>query len=163
MRHDIRRSGKFFLRYPQFLISPMFSPVMYEGFEGNSGDKNDKVKLWKLGTIINAIYIGVVPPIMLIISDVTRGITSWKPLENNVTISRIHQTDSIFLPPYGNTVFALISIVFFSAVIVAFFNTLSQDKQLSYNEDCCRKNKDADKRVIDEEAKDVDVVRSKVS
>ena len=66
-----RNCRNFFLKYPQFIISPMFSPFMYEGCEGygNGSIKDYQIRVWKAGSLINAFFIGVVPQIVLIFSE----------------------------------------------------------------------------------------------
>ena len=62
---------------PQILILSGFSPVM---FERSSLSKihqsgNNKLQIWRYGSVINGIYICIVPLVALIISEHTRGIT----------------------------------------------------------------------------------------
>ena len=39
--------GKYFLEYPQFLVSPCFTPFMFEGYESNNEHRQYEIKIWK--------------------------------------------------------------------------------------------------------------------
>jgi hypothetical protein len=65
--------GNLFLKYPQMIIGPCFTPIVYEGKRAENGIIN--INVWKLGTILNGLYIGCFPLLSLIISDIARGIT----------------------------------------------------------------------------------------
>ena len=66
------------MKYPQFLISPCFTPFMFEGSESTNQQGDPKLKIWKWGTIINAIYIGCIPQFILCITDYYKGVHQWK-------------------------------------------------------------------------------------
>ena len=118
-----RTSGNFFVRYPQFILSPMFSPFMYEGCQENDQgpSRGNRIRVWMLGSILNSFFIGVLPHLVLIFSDFARGVTSWEFKKSDIANHKVSQTDALIKHPYGNLIFSLISISFFTLVILAFF------------------------------------------
>ena len=122
------------MKYPQFIISPCFTPLMFEGYETNNQKERYKLKIWKWGTIINAIYIGCVPQCILCITDYYKGVHDWNFIgnsewKNNGTLN-LENNDALFKAKYGNTIFALTSATFFLGLIIIFFrsNTLFKEK-----------------------------------
>ena len=79
------------------------------------------IKVWKIGSIINAIFIGVVPQIALVIADFQRGVTRWQFNQTNLNNFTSEFNDAIFKHRFGNTAFSLICLVFFSIIIALFF------------------------------------------
>ena len=125
---------KYFIKYPQFIISPCFTPLMFEGYETNNQKEGYKLKIWKWGTIINAIYIGCIPQCILCITDYYKGVHDWNFVGNsewkkNGTL-RFENNDALFKSEYGNTIFALTSATFFFGLIIIFFgsNNLFREK-----------------------------------
>ena len=110
--------GYNFLRYPQFLIFPAFSPFMFEGVKVNNGYT---IKIWKLGTIANGFFIGVVPHMILIISDTLRGVTKWKFHDSNVEKLITQNSDATFKHPLANTIFAGCSSSLFLILMFIYF------------------------------------------
>ena len=78
---DFKSIFMLFLNFPQFMITPCFVPLIFKGvIHSNDGKRTNefKIKIHKLGSILNAIYIIFAPQMMLIISDVLRGIIDWE-------------------------------------------------------------------------------------
>ena len=111
---------KYVRRYPQILISPCFTPFMFEG-----GGENDKgIRIWKLGTILNALFIGCLPQITLFIMDRYRNVTNWDFISVALRDEYIIETnDAMFKSRYGNTVFSIVLCLFFFVLIITFFLT----------------------------------------
>ena len=117
----IRGSRTFLVRFPQFLVTPAFSPLMFEGVDSNQKNNDYPIKVWKVGSVINAIFIGIIPPIALLISDFQRGITKWEFNQTNFNNFNSEFNDAIFKHILGNTVFSLTCLALFSTIIVLFF------------------------------------------
>ena len=118
---------RFFVKYPQFLISPCFTPFMFEGDESINQQGSPKLKIWQLGTIINAIYIGCIPQLILCISDYYRGVHQWefgRDIDTEL-IMEIENNDALFKHAYGNTIFATVTATFFLLLIILFFGSQS--------------------------------------
>ena len=116
-------SWQYFMKYPQFLISPCFIPFMFEGNELNNDKDRPILKIWKRGTIINAIYIGCIPQLILCITDYYKGVHQW-PFESIGSANSTHESsDALFKSPYGNTIFATVTALFFLILITIFFGT----------------------------------------
>ena len=49
---------RYFKKFPQFLLCPMFCPFMFEGNPDRAGDNQPPVRVWKLGSILNSFFIG---------------------------------------------------------------------------------------------------------
>ena len=120
---------KYFIKYPQFLISPCFTPFLYEGYETTNQHDQYKLKIWKLGSVINAIYIGCIPQCILCITDYYRGIhdrdqnfiTEIILGDVNTQINRYEGNDALIKSNHGNTIFATITALFFLILITVFF------------------------------------------
>ena len=129
---------KYLMKYPQFLISPCFTPFMFEINESAEQQGQCKLKIWKLGSIINAIYIGVLPQCILCFTDYCKGVHQWEFNKNidegsmvNGSWSRYgkltgdgedyENNNSLFKSNYGNTIFGVTSGTFFLSLIVLFF------------------------------------------
>ena len=118
---------RFFMKYPQFIISPCFTPFMFEGNESTNQLGDPKLKIWKWGTIINAIYIGCIPQFILCITDYYKGVNQWEFDKND--LSGRENNDALFKHPYGNTIFATATATFFLTLITLFFGSQSLFKQ----------------------------------
>ena len=124
---------EYFMEYPQFIISPCFTPLMFEGYEANNQQERCKLKIWKWGTIINAIYIGCIPQCILCITDYYKGVYDWNFIgnsEDKYQPSKFENNDALFKSKYGNTIFAMTSATLFLGLIIIFFgsNTLFKEK-----------------------------------
>ena len=116
---------KYFLEYPQFLVSPCFTPFMFEWYETTEQQGQCRIKIWKLGTIINSIYIGCMPQCILCFTDYYKGVNTWE-FGKNVFVegfSSFENNDALFKSQYGNTVFALTTAIFFLILITLFFGS----------------------------------------
>ena len=70
---------KLFLHFPQYLITSCFVPLIFKGVVDEDQRKcRFKIKVHKLGTILNSIYIIFIPQVMLVISDYLRGVLHWE-------------------------------------------------------------------------------------
>ena len=139
---------KHLMKYPQFLISPCFTPFLFEGYKCTNQPGQYKLKIWKWGSIINAIYIGCLPQCILCITDYYKGIHQWKfgnhhfveKLEYHKISSYIsgiprgvedyENNNALFKSNYGNTVFAIITATLSLTLITVFFGsgTLFKEK-----------------------------------
>ena len=66
---------------PQILVLSGFSPFMFEKIQ-RSGcrkmqNKQCGLQVWTIGSIANAVYIGIAPAVCLIIAEFLRGVTSF--------------------------------------------------------------------------------------
>ena len=106
------------LKYPQFVLSPCFTPFMFEGVKCENSDRTT-FRIWKVGSLINSIFIGCVPQSILIISDYFRGVISFN---FNIESTAGLYTNAIFHNSYGNIIFASISAnLFLFLTIVAYY------------------------------------------
>ena len=65
---------RYFKRFPQFILCPMFSPLMFEGNPDQQDDNEPPVRVWKLGSVVNSVYIGCLPQILLVTMDIYRQV-----------------------------------------------------------------------------------------
>ena len=114
---------KFFLYYPQYIIMPAFSPITFEGTSSKSSTKTLELRIWKLGTFLNGLFIGVLPQIILISSDIIRGVTEWNFLESNLKEGIVQNSDTIMKHRFGNIIFSVISIFVFSIIFILLLKT----------------------------------------
>lgn len=107
-------------RYPQIMISSCFTPFIFEGCK----EKDVNLRVWKLGTIVNAFFIGCLPQFLLLLMDNYRGVTNWDFVSTDLKHEYIYENnDALFKSRYGNTFFAVISCAFFMILICVFFFT----------------------------------------
>ena len=112
--------NRFLRKYPQIAIACCFTPFMFEGCK----DKNiPSIRIWKLGTIWNAFFIGCLPQIVLFIMDFHRGVNDWDFIGVALKEEYIYENnDALFKNRYGNSLFAIISFIFFFFLIsITFF------------------------------------------
>ena len=110
---------KYVKKYPQILIASCFTPFMFEGSKGN---EEYHIKIWKWGTVLNAIFIGCLPQIILLCMDYYRGIVSWDFIGSVLIPEHIYETnDSIFKSNYGSSLFAITSGALFLILIIFVF------------------------------------------
>ena len=109
----------YIIKYPQILIACCFAPFILEGSK-----ENKMITIWKFGSVLNAIYIGCLPQIVLIMTDFYRGIIYWDFI-GPIILSPEHiyeNNDALFKSNYGNSIFALTSgISFFFLIMLTFF------------------------------------------
>ena len=132
---------KHLMKYPQFLISPCFTPFIFEGYKSTKQPGQYELKIWKWGSIVNAFYIGCLPQCILCITDYQKGIHQWE-FGKHLIIPDIAKTmvqragedyennNALFKSNYGNTVFAAISATLFLVLIILLFGsgTLFKEK-----------------------------------
>ena len=107
---------KLFFAFPQYFIAPCFLPIMFEAVTADDPEQREsvfKIKVWKVGSLINAIYIIIVPQILLVLSDVLRGVTDWKFTKvkgfSEAFGYGFLEKDSLILKyPYGNVISAVV-------------------------------------------------------
>ena len=117
---------KYFKQYPQFLLCPMFCPLMFEGNPDQSGDNSPPIRLWKLGSIVNSIYMGCLPQAALLLLDYYKGVPSWdfNAVYPNAVIKNIFpKQDNNALLKYsnGNTIFSIATFFFYLLLMTIFF------------------------------------------
>ena len=138
---------KYLMKYPQFLISPCFTPFMFEGYESINQQGQCKLKIWKWGSIINAIYIGFLPQCILCLTDYCKGVHQWEFNKNIDEGSQkngywigdgedYENNNSLFKSNYGNTIFATTSATFFLSLIALFFGSGALFKERGIHGKC---------------------------
>ena len=106
----------YFKRYPQLIVGPMFSPIMFEGHPPSETQHKYPLRIWRLGTVINSLFMGCLPPVILIITEHVRGVPSWG-------FGKWQESTALFKSPYANTIFASITFFFFlSLTLILFLN-----------------------------------------
>ena len=105
-------------KYPQMMIACCFTPFMFEGCKENN------IRIWKYGSLFNACFIGCFPQIVLLAMDFYRGSVSWDFIGNVLNYEQIFENnDALFKFTYGNSIFAIISGIFFLLLILLTFFT----------------------------------------
>ena len=115
--------------YPQILIASCFTPFMFQGCEEKG---IYSIRIWKVGTTLNAFFIGCLPQVVLFVMDRYRGVTSWDFLGFALKSEYIWENnDALFKSSYGNSLFAVISFHFFFFLILLTFFTDKIFKRLN--------------------------------
>ena len=114
--------------YPQFLIGCGFSPIMYEGYEVEKRKNSETTygfRIWKVGTIVNAVFLGCIPQLILLFTDYYKGVPSWafsdKTLREQEDEQDYEGNDALFKNNLGNTLFSSITLVLFLILNLSFF------------------------------------------
>ena len=111
---------KYVRRYPQILIACCFTPFMFEGCKVHN---RYSIRIWKCGTVLNALFIGCLPQVLVFVMNIYRGITEWDFLGSALLTEGIYESnDSLIKSPYGNLYFAITSgVIFLILIILAFY------------------------------------------
>ena len=133
-----RKKMSYFIKYPQFLLSPCFSPIMFEGVD--TLKEGSRIRIWKFGSIINALFIGCMPQIFLICFEFYKGTPTWNFIggqykeENEIQISKsiFEVNDALIKHPYGNIIFGGVTFILNLTLISIFFFTDSLDCDPDY-------------------------------
>ena len=114
---------KYFKQFSQFILCPMFCPLMFEGNPDQSDDIQPPLRLWKVGSILNSVFMGCVPQAALIILDYYKGVPSW---DFNAQAAGLPAQDNnaLIKYPYGNTIFAIATFSFYLFLMTIFGNYL---------------------------------------
>jgi len=113
---------------------------MFEGYESINQQGQYKLKIWKWGSIINALYIGFLPQCILCFTDYCKGVHQWEFNKNVDEGSTFHgssnlygqskgdgedyeNNNSLFKSNYGNTIFGATTGTFFLSLIILFFGS----------------------------------------
>ena len=114
--------------YPQFLMGCGFSPIMYEGYEVRTkkdGEKTYGYRIWKIGTMVNALFLGLVPQLVLLCMDHYRGVPSWGFQTGELYQQEVNNlsegNDALFKSTLGNTLFSSITMLLFLVLNFPFF------------------------------------------
>ena len=110
-------------KYPQIFIASCFTPFMFKGCHQND---QYSIKIWKFGTVLNAIFIGCLPQMILVGMDYYTGVIYWDFVGTHlagVADRRYENNDALFKHNFGNSIFAIASGTFFLVLIVFVFFT----------------------------------------
>ena len=118
---------QFLKKHPQLIVSPCFSAMMFEGITQQG--KESRIKIWRFGSILNAVFIGCVPQMFLILSEFLKGTPSWTFIGGRLQTDPecspgcpvFETNDALIKHPYGNIVFAGLSSAFYLILILTFF------------------------------------------
>lgn len=106
---------RYFQKFPQFLLCPMFCPLMFEGNPDRIGNNGPPVRVWKLGSILNSFFMGCIPEIMLIALDQYRKVPDWD-FEDS-----LQDNNALFKYPNGNTIFSIATLSLYLCLTTIFF------------------------------------------
>ena len=115
-------------KYPQILIASCFTPFMFEGC------KEDSIRIWKFGTVINALFIGCLPQIILLCMEFYRGTIYWDFVGILLAEEDIYENNNaLFKNWYGNCLFATITGLLFLSLIIFTFsaNEIFKNQEIS--------------------------------
>ena len=106
------------IKFPQILLASCFTPIIFEGCK-----ENESIRIWKIGSVLNGIFIGCSPQIVLLMMDFHRGVHYWDFIELDLELEGIFEiNDALFKSNYGNSMFAVVSgLSFFFLIFFTFF------------------------------------------
>ena len=111
---------------PQLLILSGFSPIMFERSSSSKINRkgNNQLQIWRCGSIINGIYICIVPLMALIISEHTRGITELdlNPIQEIETKYSSASFNLLLNSGKANVIFASVFGLLSGQIIFALFS-----------------------------------------
>ena len=105
---------KYLWKYPQFLLCPMLSPVMFEGNQEKGDDNRQPIRVWKLGSVLNSFFIGCLPQIILVAVDYYRRVSLWDFQSSE------NETNALLKFPYGNMAFAIATLLLYVCLMIIF-------------------------------------------
>lgn len=116
-----RGCTKLYLNFPHLLLIPGFTPFMYEGTEDvdNKGAKATRLRIWKQGTFVNAVYLCFIAPMLLLTAEFIRGTVSWDPTTSKDVPFKY--TNNMIKAKYDNGVFSITALAL-SLVSILFLN-----------------------------------------
>ena len=109
---------RYFNKFPQFIISPMFCPLMFE-VNPDREVNAPPVRVWKLGSIFNSVFIGCLPQILLVIMDQYRQVPTW--YRNTEGQPYPPDSNALIKHPHGNTIFSITSLLSYLLLTIIFF------------------------------------------
>ena len=112
---------QYFKEFPQFLFCPMFSVLMFEGNPDERDDNAPPVRVWKLGSIVNSVFIGCLPQALLVAMEQYRQIPTWYQLIEVIYSGGDFDSNALIKHPYGSTVFGICSLLLYLFLITIFF------------------------------------------
>ena len=128
----------FFSNHPQFLLCPMFCPLMFEINPDRIDESTPPVRVWKLGSVLNYLFMGCLPQVLLISLDYYRGVTAWSftivDSKGQIFRNRNQANNALLKYSYGNTIFSIATFLFYLFLIVIFF---TWDKMFKSFGLCC--------------------------
>ena len=107
---------RYFKNFPQFILCPMFSPLMFEGNPDQKNGDEPPIRVWKIGSILNSLFMGCLPQILLLALDKYRQVPSWllKSFTN-------YDSNTLIKHPYGNITFSITSLLLYLLLTTIFF------------------------------------------
>ena len=123
--------GTYLLMYPQFLLAPCFTPFMFEPYKDCGNNYEYKLRVWKKGTLANAIYLGCLPQCVLVAMEYYKGVPSFYFDCDGEDVALFNETLFKFNMQYGGIGFAFLSSMVFSSLIFWMFCTDSIFKNQS--------------------------------
>ena len=109
----------YFLKHPQFILCPIFCPLMFEGNPKISEENKQPIRVWARASLLNAVFMGCIPQILLIALDYHKRVRFWPFQEIDVWIG--YDTNALIKHPYGNTIFSVSTLVSYGVLISIFF------------------------------------------
>ena len=103
---------RYFKQFPQFLLCPMFCPLM---FEGNPDQIDDNQPPVRVGSILNSFFIGCIPQIMLIAFDHYRKVPDFE------FESDFQSSNALLKYRNGNTIFSIATLALYLCLTTLFF------------------------------------------
>ena len=133
---------RYFKSFPQFILCPMFCPLMFEGDPDQKDDNELPVRVWKIGSIVNSFFIGCLPQILMVAMEQYRLIPSWYQFQNRTNShlpensiynhdsnwyrkeedGKAEDSNALIKYPYGNTIFAISFFVLYLFLTTIFFS-----------------------------------------
>ena len=107
---------KYFLKYPQFILCPIFCPLMFEGNSEENRKTKEPIRVWKFGSILNSISLGCIPQLLLLTLDHYKRVPYW-----NFNGDSNHDTNALLKYPYGNTIFSVTTFILYLCLTIIFF------------------------------------------
>ena len=122
---------RYFRKFPQFILCPMFCPLLFKGNENQNDGNQPPIRVWKLGSILNSLFIGCLPQILLTILDHYKGVTSWN-FEEMFDGVPMQDNNALLKHPYGNTILSITTFLLNLILTTIFFAWDEIVKKMDY-------------------------------
>ena len=115
------RAFRYFKKFPQFILCPMFCPLMFEGNPDQRDDNEPPIRVWRRGSILNSFFMGSLSQVLLLALDHYKGVTAWNFGAKDYDGTPEEDNNALIKHRHGNTIFSITTFVLYLFLTIIFF------------------------------------------